>query len=291
MGVRRSISPLGRGASSGWSEAPLRPSRVSEPVSSEAGRPYTPPLVADLPIDLSNELGEQLSRCSDVERKIPRALEALGPVAGRDVLLLDGIDGMRAGQLRELGARVTLAGSGTTGSSVADRSVDLAIDFWPPAQGAAPDDLAEAERVLRPGGRLLVVHDYGRDDVSHLRGDRPEYGAWSRRSGPLLNGGFKVRVVHCFWTFETIHVAGEFLAAAFDEAGRSVAAGLKRPRLSWNVAIYHRTFGEPGAGEAGGAAESGSAEAGGADGAADMAPWATVVGGAADVSEAAGSAG
>ena len=64
--------------------------------------------------------------------------------------------------------------------------------------------------VLRPGGRLLVLHDYGRDDVSRLRGDLPEYGLLSRRDGPFLRGGFKVRVVHCFWTFESIEEARDF---------------------------------------------------------------------------------
>ena len=89
---------------------------------------------------------------------------------------------------------------------------------------------------------MLVVHDYGRDDVSHLFGDRPDYGSWSRRSGPFMTGGFKLRVVHCFWTFDTMDDCHEFLTTAFEDAGRTVAAGLKRPRLSYNVAIYHRSF-------------------------------------------------
>ena len=104
--------------------------------------------------------------------------------------------------------------------------------------------MASAARVLRRGGRLLVLHDYGRDDVSRLRGDLPEYGLWSRRDGQFLRGGFKVRVVHAFWTFETLEDAQDFLAAAFGAIGREVASGMKRPRLSYNVAVYHRTFGE-----------------------------------------------
>ena len=51
--------------------------------------------------------------------------------------------------------------------------------------------------------------------------------------------------MHCFWTFESIEAGRAFLTAAFADAGRTVAAGLKRPRLSYNVAIYHRTFGDP----------------------------------------------
>ena len=106
-----------------------------------------------------------------------------------------------------------------------------------------PRELAEAARVLRPDGRLLVLLDYGRDEVSRLRGDLPEYGLLSRRDGPLLRGGFKVRVVHCFWTFGSIDEATTFLADSFGDVGRDVAAGMKRPRLTYNVAIYHRTLG------------------------------------------------
>lgn len=229
--------------------------------------------MADLPVELSDGLGERLSRSLDVEGKIPRALEALGSIAGRDVLLLDRTHGLRARQLRELGARVSLAEGATSGFGVPADSADVVVSFWSSFHGAAPAELAEAERVLRPRGRLLVVHDYGRDDVSHLRGDRLEYGAWSRRSGPFLSTGFKIRVVHCFWTFESMEDCRDFLTAAFDEAGRLVAADLKRPRLSYNVAIYHRTFGE---GEGEGEATAGAVS---------PRPWAD------DSAEATGSAG
>jgi len=205
--------------------------------------------MAELPIELEDGLNERLSRILDVEGKIPRALDALGPIAGRDVLLLDGTEGIRTQQLRDLGAHVSFAcarrADGSVGFGAADASADVVISLWSSFQGAAPDELAEARRVLRPGGRLLVVHDYGRDDVSHLRGALPEYGPWSKRGGPFLSDGFKVRVVHCFWTFESIEAGGAFLTAAFAETGRAVASALKRPRISYNVAIYHRTLGDP----------------------------------------------
>jgi SAM-dependent methyltransferase len=200
--------------------------------------------VADLPVELSDGLGAALSRALDVEGKLPRAIEALGPVSARDVLLVDEIDGIRAQQLRDLGARVTVAGGAPDGFGVPDDSADVVVSFWSSFRGVTPAEIGEAKRVLRPGGRLLIVHDYGRDDVSRLRGERPEYGSWSRRSGPFMRDGFRLRVVHCFWTFASAEECSAFLVAAFDGVGETVAAGLKRPRLSYNVAIYHRTFGE-----------------------------------------------
>jgi hypothetical protein len=206
--------------------------------------------VADLPIGLSDQLGERLSHVLDVEGKIPRALEALGPVSGRDVILLDGVDGIRARQLRELGGRVTTTESEPSGFAAAKASADVVIGMWSTFRGKADAEIAAARHALRPDGRLLVVHDYGRDDVSHLFGERPDYGAWSRRGGPFLSNGFKLRVVHCFWTFESMADCSDFLESAFADAGRTLAAGLNRPRLSYNVAIYHRGF-ETGAAAAG----------------------------------------
>jgi hypothetical protein len=200
--------------------------------------------VADIPIDLGAGLTEQLVRILDVEAKIPRTLEALGPVAGRDVLLLDGDDGIRARQLTELGGRVTFAASnGPAGFDAPDDSADVVVSLWTSFRDGLVRDTIEAGRVLRVGGRLLVIHDYGRDDVSRLRGELPEYGLWSRRDGPFLNGGFKVRIVHCFWTFESMEASAAFLESGFGAVGREVAAGMRRPRLSYNVAVYHRSFG------------------------------------------------
>ena len=202
--------------------------------------------MADLPIDLGPRLAERLARVLDVEAKIPRALDALGRIGGRDVLLVDGADGIRARQLAELGARVTFADAdGLARIDAPDGSADVLASLWSPFRGSTASETAEATRVLRPGGRLLVLLDYGRDEVSHLRGDLPEYGLLSRRDGPLLRNGFRVRVLHCFWTFSSIEEAHGFLGESFGRIGREVAAGMTRPRLSYNVAVYHRTFGAP----------------------------------------------
>ena len=234
---------------------------------------YTPAPVADLPIELVADDALRLAGVLDREGKIPRAFEALGPVSDRDVVLLDAAGGMRARQLAELGARLTLlerdavrvdalragvadlpgltiaeGGSGRT--NLPDGSADLVITCWSAFRDDLQGELLEAERILRADGRLLVLHDYGRDDVSRLRGpDLPEYGAWSRRDGWFLQHGFKVRVLHCWGTFDTIEDAQAFLDVAFAAVGRELGTGLRRPRLSYNVAIYHRTHGGAAAAE------------------------------------------
>lgn len=228
--------------------------------------------MADLPLDLPGVLADRLAGALDLEGKIPRALDALGPLGGREVALVDAAGGIRARSLVEAGARLValerplgldtlraaLADLGTdrglTGVSggepaatgLGDASVDVVVGLWSAFRAPADADVAEAERVLRPGGRLLVVLDYGRDDVSRLLGDRPEYRDWGRRGGWYLRHGFRVRVVHCFWTFATLDDARGFVEEAFPETGPAVAGTLKRPRLSYNVAVYHRTRGEDG---------------------------------------------
>jgi hypothetical protein len=201
--------------------------------------------VADLPVDLATGLNEQLARVLDVEGKIPRAIEALGPVEGRDVVVVDGSVGIRARQLADLGARITLVeSSGPAAFDAPDASADVVIGMWSAFRDGRATDVLRAGRILRPGGRLLAIHDYGRDDVAELRGPLPEHGDWSRRDGPFLGAGFKIRVLHCWWTFTSLDEAVSFLDAAFGPAGRAVATRLTRPRLSYNVAVYHRTLGK-----------------------------------------------
>lgn len=198
--------------------------------------------MSDLPISLPSELEPTFVGALDPAGKIVAALEALGPVADRDVLVIDAADGPFVLGLRALGARLTsVERTRPLRLAAADASADVVLGLWSAFRGVDRRELAEVDRVLRPGGRQLAVHDYGRDDVSRLRGKRPEYGAWSQRTGPFLTGGFKVRVVHCFWEFDSQAGATDFLTAAFGETGSGVAATLKRPRLSYNVAVYHRT--------------------------------------------------
>ena len=187
------------------------------------------------------------------------------------MVLVDADRGFRAAQLAALGARLTLlerperveelrgsvadlaavidvrAGTSVQ-TGLPDASADVLVALWSSFRGPSPiAEVAEAERILRPGGRLLVVHDYGRDDHVLME---PAIGddavAWSRRDGWFLTHGFRIRVIHAFWTFADDDEAHELLGATFGEPGVRFAGAASRPRASHNVAVYHRNRGGEG---------------------------------------------
>jgi len=211
-----------------------------------------PDLSAALP---TTDLEAAFLRVVDVEGKLIAALRDLAEIGGRRVILLDSGGGVRERQLAEAGADVTAVAFPDPQDEQAVRAriaelpageADAVIAMW--SQLAVPGSafVAEAERLLRPDGRLLLVHDYGRDDVWSLWPERQARQVeWSQRRGPFLGAGFRVRVIHCWWTFESIEQARDLLAAGFGELGIGLADGMKRPRLEYQVAIYHRPVPAP----------------------------------------------
>jgi len=216
--------------------------------------------VADLPFVLSRpESSARLTAAFDVEGKIPRALVAQGALEGSSVVVVGDAPSICAA-LGAIGARVSVLALPGDRRPAPDRmvakalrtlpaaSADAIVAQWSSFAGPSPASVAAADRVLPEGGRLLVLQDYGRDDLDVVRGPErtAELVAWSRRDGPYLrDGGFRIHVLHRYVTFATVEEAGDVLIEAFGERGAAVAAALRRPRLSWNVAIYHRVRPSP----------------------------------------------
>jgi hypothetical protein len=202
--------------------------------------------VSDQSIRLADPiLRQRLTAAIDREAKIPRALDALGQVSGRRVVVLDAEDGLRVRQLEELGGLVRGVSFGDA-ASVERASADVVVSCWSgirPGEEEAAGQVAEAMRILDPAGKLLVVHDYGRDDLSTLLGPperEQQLLAWSHRHGPFLRNGFKLRVLHCWWSWDSVEEAVELLRDVFGAPGEAVGAAMRRPRLSYKVAVYHR---------------------------------------------------
>jgi SAM-dependent methyltransferase len=192
----------------------------------------------------------------DVEGKLLAALEDLGPVGGRNVVLLDAGRGSWERQLAGIGAAVTAvafpdpldeAAALARIAELPAAEADTVVVPWSELAVPGSRFISEAQRLLRPCGRLLLMHDYGRDDVWGLWPERRDrVVAWSRRRGPFLGDGFRVRVIHCWWTFRSAEEARELLTAGFGPLGVELADRMKRLRLEYQVAVYHRWVPGPG---------------------------------------------
>ena len=212
-------------------------------------------------------LHAKLGAAIDPDRKVLEALERIMPISGKRIadvgtgighypMLLARRTGRtygvesdpallvearrRAVQSHQPNIRIV---EGDIGSlPLRDGAVDIVLTSRVEPEDASLPAIREALRVLRPGGRLVVIGYYGRDDVSDLL--EPEVvthalEATRRRTGWWLRTGFKIKVVHARLDLGDVATAHELLPRLYGDRGRAFLMRPHRPSLRLNLGLYH----------------------------------------------------
>ena len=204
----------------------------------------------------------------DPERKVLAALERITPLAGKriadvgtgighypmllarhtgrtygiesDPALLD-VARQRAGDAHQPNLRIV---EGALESlPLRDGAVDVVLCGLIEADDASLPGIDELLRVLRPGGRLIVIGYYGRDQVASLL--EPEVVAHAleatqRRTGWWLRNGFKIKVVHSRIDISDPAIAMELLPRLYGDRARAFLMGPHPASLTLKLGLYHR---------------------------------------------------
>ena len=217
--------------------------------------------------DSDPELHARLGAAIDPERKVLAALERIVSLSGKRIadvgtgighypMLLARRTGRTYGieadpALRAEARRraadshqpnIRIVEGSATALPLRDGAVDIVLtSLIDPDDGALPA-VAEARRVLRPGGRLIAIGHYGRDDVSALL--EPEVvehamEATHRRTGWWLRHGFKIKVVHARLDLGDMTTAHELLPRLYGDRGRAYLMSAHRPTLRLNLGLFH----------------------------------------------------
>ena len=213
------------------------------------------------------ELHRRLGEVIDPDRKVLAALERIAPLSGKRIadvgtgighypMLLArrtgrtyGIESdpgllqearRRAGEAHQPNIRI-VEGSPTS-LPLRDAAVDIVLSGLIDPDDASLPAIAEAMRVLRPGGLLVVMGYYGRDDVAALL--EPEVVAHAlqatqRRTGWWLRNGFKIKVFHARLDLGDEATAAELLPRLYGDRGRAYLMGPHRSRLELKLGLYH----------------------------------------------------
>lgn len=227
-----------------------------------------PPILPAL-TEADPELHARLAEAIDPERKVLQALERIMPISGKRIadvgtgighypMLLARRTGRTYGvesdptllaEARRLVAEthqpnIRIVEGDATRLPLRDGAVDLVLSSEIGPDDASLPAIAEAMRVLRPGGRLIVIGYYGRDDVAPLLD--PETAiraieATHRRTGWWLRNGFKIKVVHSRVDIHDTELAHELLPRLYGDRGRAYLMAPHKPSLKLKLGLYHRS--------------------------------------------------
>lgn len=219
------------------------------------------------------ELHARLGDAIDPDRKVLAALEKIVPLSGRRIadigtgighypMLLARRTGRTYGiesdpallaEARRRAAdahqpNIRIVEGSATALPLRDAAVDIVLTSQvDPDDGSLPA-VAEARRVIRPGGRLIVIGHYGRDDVASLL--EPEVvqhlmDATQRRTGWWLRHGFKIKVVHARLDLRDERTAHELLPRLFGDRGRAYLMRAASASLRLNLGLFHQVVDGP----------------------------------------------
>lgn len=210
------------------------------------------------------ELFTLMAQAIDPEEQIPAAMQALAPIHGRELLDIGAGVGDRTilyarlasqvyalepdltalsllrGRVRSSGAtNVTILPAHVEAIPLGENSVDVAYATWSYFFGPGSEPgLQEVERVLRPGGDLLVVQNYGRDDLSSVwtarEAECEEWPAW------FESRGFSCTVVDTVWRFQAADEAVTVLEFLWGKQAGDAVRASSQTEFGYKVAVYHR---------------------------------------------------
>jgi SAM-dependent methyltransferase len=210
------------------------------------------------------DLFHLMTQAIDPEGRIPAAMQAAAPIEGRVLLDVGAGVGDRTivyarlaahvyaleldpralpilrGRVKSSGAaNVTVLPAGAEAIPLENDSVDVAYATWAYFFGpGAEPGLSEVERVVRPGGDIVVVQNYGHDDLSSFwtpsEGECETWPPWFKEHG------FTCEVVDTVWHFPGSEEALAVLAFLWGEPARAHVLEGDRVEFGYKVAVYHR---------------------------------------------------
>lgn len=210
------------------------------------------------------ELFTLMAQAIDPEERIPAAMQALAPIHEREMLDIGAGVGDRTllyarlasqvyalepdptalsllrGRVRSSGAgNVTVLPANVEAIPLDENSVDVAYATWSYFFGPGSEPgLREVERVLRPGGDLIVVQNYGHDGLSKVWTPREaeceQWPTW------FEGQGFSCTVVDTVWRFQTVDEATTVLEFLWGQPAGDAVRANGQTEFGYKVAVYHR---------------------------------------------------
>jgi SAM-dependent methyltransferase len=134
---------------------------------------------------------------------------------------------------------VTVVPGGADAIPLEEDSVEVAYATWAYFFGPGSEPgLREVGRVVRPGGDVVIVQNYGRDELSNFwtpsESECEDWPAW------FAEYRFACQVVDTTWRFGGTDEALAVLEFLWGEGARDYVLEHDKAEFGYKVALYHR---------------------------------------------------